>query len=128
MFVLDPIFRIFEAVMNFKKDEVVKICDKLDLPAPSSVPPAVLSALRAALSAFPAALSALPAALSALPIHLYYSLLRILCPPPSRLLPASSSSVFHLVYHALCVMARLSLPCLCQTPQAGSWSVYALRR
>ncbi|RPD82431.1 eukaryotic translation elongation factor 2 [Lentinus tigrinus ALCF2SS1-7] len=31
MFVLDPIFRIFDAVMNFKKDEVTKICDKLDV-------------------------------------------------------------------------------------------------
>ena len=31
MFVLDPIFRVFDAVMNFKKDEVAKICDKLDV-------------------------------------------------------------------------------------------------
>ncbi|KAI0698399.1 eukaryotic translation elongation factor 2 [Cerioporus squamosus] len=31
MFVLDPIFRIFEAVMNYKKDEVAKICEKLDI-------------------------------------------------------------------------------------------------
>ncbi|TFK94421.1 eukaryotic translation elongation factor 2 [Polyporus arcularius HHB13444] len=31
MFVLDPIFRIFDAVMNYKKDEVFKICEKLDV-------------------------------------------------------------------------------------------------
>ncbi|KAI0735042.1 eukaryotic translation elongation factor 2 [Earliella scabrosa] len=31
MFVLDPIFRVFDAVMNFKKEEVTKICDKLDV-------------------------------------------------------------------------------------------------
>ncbi|PIL31830.1 hypothetical protein GSI_06534 [Ganoderma sinense ZZ0214-1] len=31
VFVLDPIFRIFDAVMNFKKDDVTKICEKLDV-------------------------------------------------------------------------------------------------
>ncbi|KAI1791064.1 eukaryotic translation elongation factor 2 [Ganoderma leucocontextum] len=30
-FVLDPIFRIFDAVMHSKKDDVTKICDKLDI-------------------------------------------------------------------------------------------------
>ncbi|KAI0639536.1 eukaryotic translation elongation factor 2 [Trametes polyzona] len=31
MFVLDPIFRIFDAVMNFKKDATATICEKLDI-------------------------------------------------------------------------------------------------
>ncbi|KAM5531720.1 hypothetical protein V8D89_014640 [Ganoderma adspersum] len=31
VFVLDPIFRVFDAVMNFKKDDVTKICEKLDV-------------------------------------------------------------------------------------------------
>ncbi|KAI0328500.1 eukaryotic translation elongation factor 2 [Cubamyces sp. BRFM 1775] len=31
MFVLDPIFRIFDAVMNFKKDAIATMCDKLDI-------------------------------------------------------------------------------------------------
>lgn len=31
MFVLDPIFKIFEAVMNFKKDDVTKLLDKLEV-------------------------------------------------------------------------------------------------
>lgn len=31
MFVLDPIFKIFEAVMNFKKDDIGPILDKLDI-------------------------------------------------------------------------------------------------
>ncbi|KAI0778312.1 P-loop containing nucleoside triphosphate hydrolase protein [Trametes elegans] len=31
MFVLDPIFRIFDAVMNYKKDQVGTICEKLDI-------------------------------------------------------------------------------------------------
>ncbi|KAI0825004.1 eukaryotic translation elongation factor 2 [Trametes gibbosa] len=31
MFVLDPIFRIFDAVMNFKKDAVTSMCQKLDI-------------------------------------------------------------------------------------------------
>jgi elongation factor 2 len=31
MFVLDPIFKIFDAVMNFKKDAVTTILDKLDV-------------------------------------------------------------------------------------------------
>ncbi|KAF2136308.1 uncharacterized protein K452DRAFT_292504 [Aplosporella prunicola CBS 121167] len=30
-FILDPIFRIFNAVMNFKKDEIPKILDKLEI-------------------------------------------------------------------------------------------------
>ncbi|KAH7914753.1 P-loop containing nucleoside triphosphate hydrolase protein [Hygrophoropsis aurantiaca] len=31
MFVLDPIFKIFDAVMNFKKDQIAPMCDKLDI-------------------------------------------------------------------------------------------------
>ncbi|WFD33501.1 translation elongation factor 2 [Malassezia cuniculi] len=31
MFVLDPIYRIFDSVMNFKKDEVAKLLDKLEI-------------------------------------------------------------------------------------------------
>lgn len=31
MFVLDPIFKIFDAVMNFKKDIVNSMCEKLDI-------------------------------------------------------------------------------------------------
>ncbi|EIW64201.1 eukaryotic translation elongation factor 2 [Trametes versicolor FP-101664 SS1] len=31
MFVLDPIFRIFDAVMNFKKDAATSMCEKLDI-------------------------------------------------------------------------------------------------
>ncbi|GJJ09609.1 Elongation factor 2 [Clathrus columnatus] len=31
MFVLDPIFKIFDAVMNFKKDQVVTMLEKLDV-------------------------------------------------------------------------------------------------
>ena len=31
MFVLDPIFKIFDAVMNFKKDVVNSMCEKLDI-------------------------------------------------------------------------------------------------
>ncbi|KAH7923919.1 P-loop containing nucleoside triphosphate hydrolase protein [Leucogyrophana mollusca] len=31
MFVLEPIFRIFDSVMNFKKDQVALMCDKLDI-------------------------------------------------------------------------------------------------
>ncbi|KAI0669771.1 eukaryotic translation elongation factor 2 [Trametes maxima] len=31
MFVLDPIFRIFDAVMNFKKDQITSMCEKLDI-------------------------------------------------------------------------------------------------
>lgn len=30
-FILDPIFRIFNAVMNFKKDEIPTLCEKLDI-------------------------------------------------------------------------------------------------
>ncbi|KAG6332770.1 hypothetical protein ID866_6315, partial [Astraeus odoratus] len=31
MFVLDPIYKIFDAVMNFKKDQIGPICEKLDI-------------------------------------------------------------------------------------------------
>ncbi|KAI9065854.1 eukaryotic translation elongation factor 2 [Trametes sanguinea] len=31
MFVLDPIFRIFDAVMNYKKDAIASMCEKLDI-------------------------------------------------------------------------------------------------
>jgi elongation factor 2 len=31
MFVLEPIFKIFDAVMNFKKDQIGPICEKLDV-------------------------------------------------------------------------------------------------
>jgi elongation factor 2 len=31
MFVLEPIFKIFDAVMNFKKDQIGPICEKLDI-------------------------------------------------------------------------------------------------
>ncbi|KIJ35665.1 hypothetical protein M422DRAFT_69913 [Sphaerobolus stellatus SS14] len=31
MFVLDPIFRIFDAVMNFKKDQTMAMCEKLGI-------------------------------------------------------------------------------------------------
>lgn len=31
LFVLDPIYKIFEAVMNFKKDQAHAMCDKLDV-------------------------------------------------------------------------------------------------
>jgi len=31
MFVLDPIFKVFDAIMNFKKDEVTKMLDKLEI-------------------------------------------------------------------------------------------------
>ncbi|KAK9463090.1 P-loop containing nucleoside triphosphate hydrolase protein [Lipomyces oligophaga] len=31
MFILDPIFRIFDAIMNFKKDEIPKLLEKLDI-------------------------------------------------------------------------------------------------
>ncbi|KIJ38430.1 hypothetical protein M422DRAFT_210847 [Sphaerobolus stellatus SS14] len=31
MFVLDPIFRIFDAVMNYKKDAATAMCEKLDI-------------------------------------------------------------------------------------------------
>ena len=30
-FVLDPIYKMFDAIMNFKKDETDKLLDKLDL-------------------------------------------------------------------------------------------------
>ncbi|KAJ9623631.1 translation elongation factor 2 [Taxawa tesnikishii (nom. ined.)] len=30
-FILDPIFRIFNAVMNFKKEEIPKLCEKLEI-------------------------------------------------------------------------------------------------
>ncbi|UZJ51025.1 hypothetical protein CBS101457_000345 [Exobasidium rhododendri] len=32
MFILDPIFRIFDSIMNFKKDETKKILEKLEIP------------------------------------------------------------------------------------------------
>ncbi|KAI9293406.1 eukaryotic translation elongation factor 2 [Neoconidiobolus thromboides FSU 785] len=31
LFVLDPIFRIFDSIMNFKQDEVTKVLEKLDI-------------------------------------------------------------------------------------------------
>ncbi|KAI6153791.1 P-loop containing nucleoside triphosphate hydrolase protein [Pisolithus tinctorius] len=31
MFVLDPIYKIFDAVMNFKKDQIAPMCEKLDI-------------------------------------------------------------------------------------------------
>ena len=31
LFVLDPIFRIFDAVMNFKKEETEKLLSKLEI-------------------------------------------------------------------------------------------------
>ncbi|KIJ27211.1 hypothetical protein M422DRAFT_71718 [Sphaerobolus stellatus SS14] len=31
MFVLDPIFRIFDAVMNFKKNQAIAMCEKLEI-------------------------------------------------------------------------------------------------
>ena len=30
-FILDPIFKIFDAVMNFKKDEITELLEKLDI-------------------------------------------------------------------------------------------------
>jgi len=35
MFILDPIFRIFDSVMNFKKEETAKIVEKLEIPLTS---------------------------------------------------------------------------------------------
>ncbi|MCO5565846.1 hypothetical protein L7F22_019521 [Adiantum nelumboides] len=32
MFVLDPIFKIFDSIMNFKKDDTAKILEKLEIP------------------------------------------------------------------------------------------------
>jgi elongation factor 2 len=34
MFILDPIFKIFSSVMNFKKDEITTVLEKLDLKLP----------------------------------------------------------------------------------------------